>query len=57
MKNRRTVSGSWVGTILVLAAFAVFASSPAKAVSDGPEAAGIKCALGEDGSLIRCTWK
>lgn len=43
-----------VGTVLVLSAFAVFASSQEKAISVGP--AGIKCTLGKDGAPITCTW-
>ena len=53
MKNKSTVK-SLVGTVLVLAAFAIFASSPEKTISIGP--AGIKCSLGKDGSPITCAW-
>ena len=54
MGNKTSVNWSKVSTVLVLAAFAVFASSPAKTISIGP--AGIKCTLGKDGSPITCTW-
>lgn len=53
MKKKSAVN-SLVGTILVLAAFAVFASSPAKTISIGPD--GVKCTLGKDGSPVTCTW-
>ena len=53
MKKNSTVN-SLVGTVLFLAAFEVFASSPAKTISIGP--AGIKCTLGKDGTPITCTW-
>lgn len=54
MGNISTANWSKVATVLVLAAFAVFASSPAKTISIGP--AGIKCSLGKDGTPITCTW-
>jgi hypothetical protein len=53
MKKKTTVN-SLVGTVLVLAAFAVFASSPAKTISIGPD--GVKCTLGKDGTPVTCTW-
>jgi hypothetical protein len=53
MKKKSAVN-SLVGTILVLAAFAVFASFPAKAISIGPD--GVKCTLGQDGTPITCIW-
>jgi len=54
IRNKTSVNWSKVSTVLVLAAFAVFASSPAKTITIGP--AGIKCTLGKDGSPITCTW-
>jgi hypothetical protein len=53
MKKKSTVT-SLVGAVLVLAAFAVFASSPTKSIPIGHS--GIKCTLGKDGSPITCTW-
>jgi|GEM_PF-5621336 len=53
MKKKFTVRAS-VGTVLLLAVFAVFASSPAKAILMGPD--GVKCTLGKDGTPITCTW-
>lgn len=53
MKKKPTVN-SLLGTVLVLAAFAVFASSPAKTITIGPD--GIKCTLGKDGTPITCSW-
>jgi len=53
MKKKTTVS-ALVGTVVVLAAFAVFVSSPAKNIPMSPD--GVKCTLGKDGTLITCTW-
>jgi len=53
MKKKSTIN-SLVSAVLVLAASAVFASSPAKAISIGPD--GVKCSVGKDGTPIKCTW-
>lgn len=44
---------SLVGTVLVLAALAVFASSPAKTISI--DHSGVKCTWGKDWPPITCT--
>jgi len=52
--KKKSIVNSLIGTVLVLTVLAVFASSPAKTISNGPE--GVKCTLGKDGSPITCTW-
>ena len=52
MKKKSAVI-SLGGTVLVLAAFAVFAPSPAKTISIGTS--GVKCTWGKDWPPITCT--
>ncbi len=54
MGDRLTFNWSKISAVLVLSAFAVFASAPEKTISVDP--AGIKCTLGKDGTPITCTW-